>query len=106
MNTIGGSLGSSGMGGLLSTKVYNGALNVNLNPAMLAFNTSGYAVLDSRIGLGTNMNAGLNKRILNSLNASFDSSITDTFSDEDTWIQFQNLYPTHQNEKPRCRVYS
>ena len=92
LNTIGGSLGSSGMGGLLSTKVYNGALNVNLNPAMLAFNTSGYAVFDSRIGLGTNMNAGLNKRILNSLNASFDSSITDTFSDEDTWIQFPETY--------------
>ena len=55
---------------------------------MLAFNTSGYAVFDSRIGLGTNMNAGLNK-ILNSLNASFDSSITDTFSDEDLGLSFQ-----------------
>ena len=92
LNTIGGSLGSSGMGGLLSTKVYNGALNVNLNPAMLAFNTSGHAVFDSRIGLGTNMNTGLNKRILNSLNASFDSSITDTFSDEDAWTQFPETY--------------
>ena len=92
LNTIGGSLGSSGMGGLLSSKVYNGALNVNLNPAMLAFNTSGHMVFDSRIGLGTDMNAGLNKRIINSLNTSFDSSITDTFSDTDTWTQFPETY--------------
>ena len=92
LNTIGGSLGSSGMGGLLSSKVYNGALNVNLNPAMLAFNTSSHAIFDSRIGLGTKINPGLNKRILNSLNASFDSSITDTFSDEDAWIQFPETY--------------
>mgnify|MGYP006244868025 FL=1 len=92
LNTIGGSLGSGGMGGLLSSKVYNGALNVNLNPAMLAFNTSSHAIFDSRIGLGTKINPGLNKRILNSLNASFDSSITDTFSDEDAWIQFPDTY--------------
>ncbi len=92
LNTIGGSLGSSGMGGVLSSKVYNGALNVNLNPAMLAFNTSGHMVFDSRIGLGTDMNAGLNKRIINSLNTSFDSSITDTFSDTDTWTQFPETY--------------
>ena len=72
MNTLGGSLGSSGMGGLITTQVYNGALNVDLNPAMLAFNHSGHMVVNSRFGLGTAMNSGLNKRFLNSLNASFD----------------------------------
>jgi hypothetical protein len=92
MNSLGGSLGSSGMGGLITTQVYNGALNVDLNPAMLAFNHSGHMVVNSRFGLGTAMNSGLNKRILNSLNANFDSSITETFSDEATWTQFPETY--------------
>lgn len=92
MNTLGGSLGSSGMGGLITTQVYNGALNVDLNPAMLAFNHSGHMVLNSRLGLGSAMNSGLNKRILNSLNASFDSSITETFGDEAAWTQFPETY--------------
>lgn len=35
LNTVGSSLGSGGMGGVISSRVSNGALSVNLNPAHL-----------------------------------------------------------------------
>lgn len=43
LNMVGSSIGSGGMGGLITSRVDNGALSVNLNPAHLVSLKKGYS---------------------------------------------------------------
>ena len=91
-NTVGSSLGSGGMGGLISSQVDNGALNVNLNPAHLTSLKEAYIAIDSRVGLGTNFISSVNSNLLSTINDELDTAVNDEFADEDSWTQFPDTY--------------
>ncbi len=92
INTVGSSLGSGSMGGLISSRVKNGALNIHLNPAMLGFMTEGQFLFDSRFGIGTAMTSGINSSLSSTINDELESSVNDEFSNEDSWTQFPETY--------------
>lgn len=92
LNTIGSSLGSGSMGGLITSRVNNGALNVHLNPAMLGFMTQGQVLFDSRLGLGTGMTSGIQSNLRTTLNDEISSAVNDEFSNESNWTQFPETY--------------
>ena len=92
LNMVGSSLGSGSMGGLMTSRIYNGALNVNVNPAMLAFTNKGQVIFDSRVGLGSNLTSGINSSLVSTINDEIESNIDETFSDEDSWTQFPETY--------------
>jgi len=91
-NTVGSSLGSGGMGGLISSRIDNGALNINLNPAHLANLKKAYIAIDSRLGVGTNFISGVNSELLKTINDELDTSVNEEFSNTDSWIQFPETY--------------
>lgn len=91
-NTVGSSLGSGGMGGLISSRIDNGALNINLNPAHLANLKKAYIAFDSRLGVGTNFISGVNSELLKTINDELDTSVNEEFSNTDSWIQFPETY--------------
>ncbi len=92
LNTVGSSLGSGSMGGLISSNVDNGALNINLNPAHLTSLKEAYIAIDSRLGLGTNFISSVNSEILSTINDELDTAVNDEFSDEENWTQFPETY--------------
>ncbi len=94
LNTLGSSLGSGSMGGLISSRVDNGALNIHLNPALLGFMSQGQVLFDSRAGVGTAMTSGLNSNITSTLNDEIASAVNDEFSNEANWTQFPETYIT------------
>lgn len=100
LNTVGSSLGSGGMGGIISSRVDNGALSIHLNPAHLTNVQQGYLAIDSRLGLGTNFTSGINSSLLNTVNDELESAINDEFSNTDSWTQFPETYikPTEVRE--------
>lgn len=87
-NTVGSSLGSGGMGGLITSRVDNGALSVNLNPAHLTGLKKAYIAIDSRVGVGTNFISSVNDEILSTINDELDTAVNDEFSDPESWTQF------------------
>ena len=91
-NTVGSSLGSGAMGGLISSNIDNGALSINLNPAHLVSQKKGYFSIDTRLGLGTTFISGINDQLLTTINEELESTIDDTFSDEEAWTQFPETY--------------
>lgn len=92
LNMVGSSIGSGGMGGLITSRVDNGALSVNLNPAHLVSLKKGYIAIDTRLGLGTNFISSVNDELLKTVNEELDTSIDDTFSDEEAWTQYPETY--------------
>lgn len=92
MNAVGSSLGSGGMGGLVTSRVGNGALNVHLNPALLGYTREWQISYDSRVGLGTSMTSGINSFIRDEMNSQLETAINDEFSNEDSWQQFPETY--------------
>lgn len=92
LNTLGSSLGSGSMGGLISSRVDNGALNIHLNPALLGFMTEGQLLIDSRVGLGTNISSGLNSSLVSTINDELKTTIDETFDDEASWTKFPETY--------------
>lgn len=92
MNTVGSSLGSGGMGGLVTSRVRNGALNVNLNPALLGYTRQWQISYDSRIGVGSSMTSGINSFIVGEVNDQLESAINDEFAKEDSWQKFPDTY--------------
>ncbi len=92
LNTVGSSLGSGSMGGLISSRVNNGALNIHLNPAMLGFMTNGQVLFDSRVGIGTAMTPGINSSLRSTINNEIESAVDDEFSNEENWTQFPETY--------------
>lgn len=92
LNTIGSSIGSGAMGGLISSRVDNGALNVHLNPALLGFMSEGQLLIDSRLGVGTSATSGIRSNLRSTLNDEFSSAINDEFSNEASWTQFPETY--------------
>ena len=92
LNTLGSSLGSGSMGGLISSRVDNGALNIHLNPALLGFMSEGQLIFDSRVGLGTNISGGLNNSLVSTINDELKTTIDETFDDEASWTKFPETY--------------
>ncbi len=92
LNTLGSSLGSGSMGGLISSRVDNGALNIHLNPALLGYMTQGQLLFDSRVGIGTAMTSGINSSLTTSVNDEIASAVNEEFSNEASWTQFPETY--------------
>ncbi|MBO6535497.1 MAG: hypothetical protein JJ966_04700 [Balneolaceae bacterium] len=92
VNTVGSSLGSGSMGGVISSRVSNGALSVNLNPAHLTNLKKGYLAIDTRLGLGTNYISSVNKELLKTVNEELDTAVNDEFSNEASWTTFPETY--------------
>jgi len=96
LNSIGSSLGSGSMGGVMSSRVNNGALNLHMNPALLADVEQLHVYFDSRLGVGSNMFSATTKSFINNLNDDLASSIDKEFSNEDSWNKLPDasIYPT------------
>ena len=92
LNSVGSSLGSGGMGGLVSSRVDNGALDVNLNPAHLTSLKKGYIAIDTRLGLGTGFIGSVNNSLVSTINDEIESQIDETFDDESSWTKFPDTY--------------
>lgn len=92
VNTVGSSMGSGGMGGLVTSRVGNGALNVNLNPALLGFMNQGQILYDSRLGVGSSITPGINSFIKGEVNDQLETAINDEFANEDSWQKFPETY--------------
>lgn len=92
LNTLGGSIGTGGMGSLISKRVDNGALNVNSNPALLGYMRKGSITFDNRLPFNSNMNASLNSELLSSINENIATTVDETFDDEAAWTKFPNTY--------------
>lgn len=92
LNTVGSSLGTGSMGGVISSRVENGALDVNLNPAHLTSLKKAYVAFDTRVGLGTTLTQGLHSSLLSTINDEIDTAVNDEFSNEDSWTQFPETY--------------
>ncbi len=92
LNTVGSSLGSGGMGGVISSRVSNGALSVNLNPAHLTSLSKGYLAIDTRLGLGTNYISSVNKELLKTLNDEITTATNEEFAKEASWTTFPETY--------------
>lgn len=92
LNMVGSSLGSGGMGGLISSRIENGALNLHLNPAHLTSLKEAYIAIDTRVGIGTNFIGTVNDEILSTINDELDTAINDEFSDTESWTQFPETY--------------
>lgn len=92
LNNVGSSIGSGAMGGLITSRVKNGALNVNLNPALLGLMTEGQVSFSSRVGLGTSMTSGIKTSLRGTFNDEIESAINDEFSNEANWTQFPETY--------------
>ena len=92
LNAVGSSLGSGGMGGLVTGRIDNGALDVNLNPAHLVSLKKGYIAIDTRLGLGTGFIGSVNNSLVSTINDEIETQIDDTFSDESSWTQLPDTY--------------
>ncbi len=92
VNTVGSSLGSGGMGGLVTSRAHNGALNVNLNPALLGYMRQGQITYDSRVGVGSSLTSGMNSFIKGEVNSQLETAINDEFAKEDSWQKFPETY--------------
>lgn len=92
LNSVGSSLGSGGMGGLISGRIDNGALNVNLNPAHLTSLKKGYIAFDTRLGLGTSFIGSVNDELISTINDEIGTQIDETFDDETAWTKFPETY--------------
>ncbi len=92
LNTVGSSLGSGSMGGLISSRVANNSRNVNLNPALLGYMKTAHLSFSSRLGIGSNMNSSLNSSLLSTVNDEISSATIDEFNNTESWTKFPETY--------------
>lgn len=92
LNTVGSSLGSGSMGGLVSSRVENNSRNLNLNPALLGYMKTAHISFSSRLGVGSHMNSSLNSSLLSTVNDEISSATQDEFNNTDSWIKFPDTY--------------